>query len=405
MKGLLPSFVTYFCAGFMLAIPLALAMVFINPVFGLLLVGVYYSWCFFLWDHLRLLRQRELGSALRLALASGLPIDRVLAPEIPVKTVWSWCERAIQWVVPFPFFRPIWDMRYGYLALRKRAADLYLAGQGEEALALPGLLCRDDLFDIRVGQASPDRSDLKEREDLDLVPRLMTLVPGLFYPLLVLILVVVITLLWSVFVAPKIARIFLEFNLPLPALTQWVLAWANSVLAGILPILLVTGAILMAAYYESPLRWWLPGLKGIFGTHGRGLILSALGHLVNRAMPLDKAIAWLLTSKAADGTGTRRLNRLARFLDSGMDASKALYQSRLVRQSEAAWLATTPASGRFGHALVELGQSLQAIALRRLELRTILATTLGTVVVGLVVATTVLAIFTPLIELISWITP
>ena len=140
MKGLLPSFVTYFCAGFMLAIPLALAMVFINPVFGLLLVGVYYSWCFFLWDHLRLLRQRELGSALRLALASGLPIDRVLAPEIPAKTVWSWCERAIQWVVPFPFFRPIWDMRYGYLALRKRAADLYLAGQGEEALALPGLL-------------------------------------------------------------------------------------------------------------------------------------------------------------------------------------------------------------------------------------------------------------------------
>jgi type II secretory pathway component PulF len=77
----------------------------------------------------------------------------------------------------------------------------------------------------------------------------------------------------------------------------------------------------------------------------------------------------------------------------------------LVRQSEAAWLATTPASGRFGHALVELGQSLQSIALRRLELRTILATTLGTVVVGLVVATTVLAIFTPLIELISWITP
>lgn len=106
------------------------------------------------------------------------------------------------------FFRPIWDMRYGYLALRKRAANLYLAGQGEEALALPGLLCRDDLFDIRVGQASPDRSDLNEREDLDLVPRLMTLVPGLFYPLLVLILVVAITLLWSVFVAPKIARIF-----------------------------------------------------------------------------------------------------------------------------------------------------------------------------------------------------
>jgi general secretion pathway protein F/type IV pilus assembly protein PilC/MSHA biogenesis protein MshG len=197
----------------------------------------------------------------------------------------------------------------------------------------------------------------------------------------------------------------LEFNVPLPALTQWVLAWANSVLAGILPILLVIGAILMAAYYESPLRWWLPGLKGIFGTHGRGLILSALGHLVNRSMPLDKAIAWLQTAKAADGTGTRRLTRLSSLLETGMDASKALYQSGLVRQSEAAWLATTPASGRFGSALAELGQSLQALALRRLERRSIIVTTLGTVVVGVVVATTVLAIFTPLIELITWLTP
>ncbi len=405
MKGLSPGFIMYFCAGIVLAIPLALAMVFINPVFGLLMVGVYYSWCFFLWDHLRLLRQRELGSALRLALASGLPIDRVLTPEIPTRTFWSWGERAILWVVPFPFFRPIWDMRYGYSALRKRAADLYLAGRVEEALALPGLICRDDLFDIRVGLASPDRADLNERDDLDLVPRLMTLVPGLFYPLLVLILVVVVTLFWSVLVAPKIARIFLEFNVPLPALTQWVLAWANSVLAGILPILLVMGSILMAAYYESPLRWWLPGLKGIFGTHGRGLILSALGHLVNRAMPLDKAIAWLQTAKAADGTGTRRLTRLSRLLETGMDASKALYQSGLARQSEAAWLATTPASGRFGSALAELGQSLQGLALRRLERRSIIVATLGTVVVGVVVATTVLAIFTPLIELITWLTP
>lgn len=392
-------------AGFMLAIPLVVAMVFINPVVGLLGVGVYYCWCFFLWDHLRLLRQRELGSALRLALASGLPLDRVLVPEKPAAGIWSRCEQLALWLVPFPLFRPIWDMRYGYTALRNRAASLYLAGRTDDALSLPGLLSRDDLFDIRIGQASPECVRLKERDNLDLTPTLMSLVPGLFYPLVVLVLVVVVTLFWSVYIAPKMARIFQEFGLTLPPITQWLLTSSQCVLSAILPILLLTGAVLLAAYYESPLRWWMPGLKGIFGTHGRGMILAALGDLVKQAMPLEKAAVWLQEAKVADGTGSRRLARLSRLLETVLEPSTALCQSGLARPSEAAWLATTPASGRFGDALSELGQSLQSLAQRRLVRRTIAATTTGTVVVGLVVATTVLAIFIPLIDLISWLTP
>lgn len=399
-----PGFFRRLFAAFLMGLPLIPVSIVVGPVFGFLLVLGFYCWAFFIWDHMRLLRQRELAAGLRLALASGMPLDRVLASGPDSRGPWGWLEATALWLVPFPMYWLVWERRFGHGALQARARDLLRSGHGTEVLSMPGLLARDDLFELRVSQGAPGPIP-SSRDDSALTPRLLALVPGLLYPVVMMLLLVIITLFWSIFLAPKMARIFQDFGLPLPWLTLMVLESSRLVMTGLLPVLLLLTGLLSLAYYETPLRWWMPGLRGVFAPHGRGMILAALGDLVSRAMPLDQAVRWLLEGHTTDGTGRRILNRLGSGVASGTEPAKAMAQAGLVNAPEAAWLATTVASGRFPAALVELGQSLQSLAIRRLERRVTLIGTAGTVAVGLVVGATVLAIFIPLIELIGWLTP
>lgn len=399
-----PGFLSRLAAAFLMALPLVPACLVFGPVFGFLLVGGFYCWAFFIWDHMRLLRQRELAAGLRLALASGMPLDRVLASGPGSEGIWGWLETTALWFIPFPMCWLVWERRFGHGALQAKARDLLLSGHGTEVLSMPGLLARDDLFELRICQGAPGPITFS-RDDNTLTPRLLQLVPGLVYPVVVMMILVIITLFWSIFIAPKIARIFEEFGLPLPWLTLWVLGSARVLMSWLLPALLALTGVLAFAYNDTPLRWWMPGLRGIFEPHGRGMILAALGALTARAMPLEQAIRWLLDGNVTKGTGRRMLTKLAAAVDTGLEPAKALAQAGLVNGPEAAWLATTVASGRFSEALVELGQSLQSLAIRRLERRVVLIGTTGTVAVGLVVGATVLAIFVPLIDLIGWLTP
>lgn len=399
-----PGFFRRLAAALLIGLPLVPACLVLGPVFGFLLVFGYYCWAFFIWDHMRLLRQRELASVLRLAMASGMPLDRVLAEAPGSRGLWGWLEITALWFVPFPLCWLVWERRFGHRALQDRAREMLLAGHGTEVLSMPGLLARDDHFDLCTSRGEVGGIST-EKEDNALTPRLLALVPGLIYPFLLMLLLVTITLFWSIFIAPKLAKIFYEFNVPLPALTRFLMDSSHQVLSWLLPALLALGALMLMAYYETPFRWWLPGLRGIFSPHGRGMILSALGDLTGQGMPLDKAVQTLLQANASDGTGRRILRRLGTALAKGTEPPKALAQSGLVYSSEAGWLATTIASGRFAAALVELGLSLQSLAIRRLERRVVLLGTTGTMVVGMVVATTVLAIFIPLVELIGWLTP
>lgn len=399
-----PGFFRRLAAALLMGLPLVPACVVLGPVFGFLLVLGFYCWAFFIWDHMRLLRQRELAAGLRLALASGVPLERVLGSGPERGGARGWLETTGLWFVPFPLYWLVWERQFGHGALQARARGMLLSGHGPEVLSMPGLLARDDLFELRICQGAP-RWIAPPREDSSLTPRLLAQVPGLLYPLVMMTLLVIITLFWSIFIAPKIARIFQEFGLPLPWLTLLVLDSSSVVMSWLLPAMLVVTGILAMAYYETPLRWWMPGLRGIFAPHGRGMILAALGDLTARSMPLEEAIHWLLEGNATDGTGRRMLSQLALAVAKGLEPARAMAQAGLVNTPEAAWLATTVASGRFPAALVELGQSLQTLAIRRLERRVILTGTIGTVAVGLVVGTTVLAIFIPLIDLIGWLTP
>ena len=67
-----PGFFRRLAAALLMGLPLVPACIVLGPVFGFLLVLGFYCWAFFIWDHMRLLRQRELAAGLRLALASGV---------------------------------------------------------------------------------------------------------------------------------------------------------------------------------------------------------------------------------------------------------------------------------------------------------------------------------------------
>jgi protein transport protein HofC len=79
---------------------------------------------------------------------------------------------------------------------------------------------------------------------------------ALRYPLIVLsvALLVVMAMLW--FVLPEFAAIYQTFNTPLPVLTRGVMATANLLHQGMLPLLIgPAGAIFLAKRYQHNARW------------------------------------------------------------------------------------------------------------------------------------------------------
>lgn len=404
MRAIRPGIPTRLAAAFLMALPLVPACLVLGPVLGTLAVLGFHGWVFFIWDHMRLLRQRELAAGLRLAMGAGMPLDGALVPARANRGAWGWIETAALWAFPFPLYWPLWEQRFGYESLKARARELLAGGHGTEVLAMPGLLARDDLFDLRVAGRTK-ALDSAGNDDDSLSPRLLALVPSLAYPLVVMLMVVMITLFWSIIVSPRVERIFTEFGVPLPWLTVMVLEWTRALMSLLLPALALVSVALVMAYHETPLRWWMPGLRGVFAPHGRGMILEALGRMLATGLTIDAGATWLIEGGATDGSGSRMLKRLLTAAEQGAPPPEALARAGLVNHGEAAWLGTTIASGRFPAALGELGQSLQALALRRLHRRVTFVGTSGTVLVGIIVGTAVLAIFIPLIDLIGWLTP
>jgi len=279
----------------------------------------------------------------------------------------------------------------------------------KHAALLPGRYARVVKAGIASGQLAPTLLNLSNH--LRLMSQTRQLVTRtLAYPAVVLAAAVAIFLMVSWLVVPQFKQIFDEWGAELPALTKLFLAFSEAV-----PTLaLAAGVVVLAAAALWLVSGWsaggraareqlvmmVPLLGGLLRDSLRARFLRALAYGVSSGLPLPESIRL-----GSDATGSpwaaRDAEAVARKVEAGAPSQAACVGSRLV---PALVGYAVQVGGNQDDTQRALNRLAQTYAARAVQTQTILQTWLtpaAVLVLGLFIALLILALFTPMLQMID----
>jgi type II secretory pathway component PulF len=213
----------------------------------------------------------------------------------------------------------------------------------------------------------------------------------------------VVTFLMLV-IMPKYKRIFVEFGESMPLITDVLLdSWTVIELSSI-PIALGVAAALMAVLaviFSPSVRWRTPLIGQLYRWGVQGEILRTLGRLLATGQTVPHALGFLMRSTVLPEVATRRLGDATTAVESGQPLNESLNRVGLLPAPMSALLRTSEAVGTLPWALVELGDNLVARAYRVVQRLSLAVAPVLIVLVGSLVGFVVLAMFLPLIQLLT----
>ena len=304
------------------------------------------------------------------------------------------------------------DERVGSLGARAaRGLAQYLeAGVPlPEALRLAGIrLPTDALVAVRVGSQTgslPEALDQIARGSSDLDTALRSILEKCVYLCAVACMLLGILVFLMLKIVPVFAKMFQEFELELPAMTQ-LLVYVSSLAVRYwfipfpfwLLLMFVLGIGLL--YYVGLLPRDVPGVNRLALRSDGALVMRALAWGVRRGVPLGTVLGLLAQVYPRSGIRTR-LQAAGYRLQSGAHWCDSLRTENLIRPVDQAVLKSAERAGNLAWALQEMADS----TLRRLILRLRFALAVGfpalLLLFGGVVAFFVISLFIPLIALIQ----
>ncbi|MEX0820421.1 MAG: type II secretion system F family protein [Pirellulaceae bacterium] len=206
-------------------------------------------------------------------------------------------------------------------------------------------------------------------------------------------------------IVPVFARMFEEFELELPLMTQLLVAMSEYIVNYWflyfpffcwIPLFLLIGLLHYIGWLPRNLpfiNWFVLRLDG-------GLVMRCLALSVKQQRPLPEMI-WLLSRLYPKSSVRKRLRRAGQALNNGEHWCAALRQAKLLRSSDVAILTAAERSGNLEWALEEMADS----SLRRLAYRLRLGVNVLFPVVlcifGMFIGFVVLSLFMPLVSLIQ----
>jgi type II secretory pathway component PulF len=207
-------------------------------------------------------------------------------------------------------------------------------------------------------------------------------------------------------IVPVFQRMFEEFGLKLPALTQLVIdvsrwyvqrGWyLTAPLAVLIPWMFVLGFL----YYVGWMPRDFPFVWRLFRRYDGALVLRGLALAVRREMPLPEAMRIIGEAYPIRNIGNR-LEFAANQVAAGMDWLASLRQANLISRTDAALLAAAVRVGNLDWALEEIAESAMRRQIYWLQsiLQVLFPITL--LCMGGVVCFFVVGLFLPLISLIQ----
>jgi type IV pilus assembly protein PilC len=291
-----------------------------------------------------------------------------------------------------------------------RLAEL-LEGGTPLSLALADTRVRlplDALVAVRVGIETGDLGTAlatvgKHDDDADMLLR--SIFEKVFYLGVVANVLVGILTFIMLKIVPVYAKMFEEFELDLPKMTQllvfisdyivnyWFLFFPFSIF---LPLFLFVGTLHYIGWLPRNLpfvNWFVLRLDG-------ALVMRCLALSIKQQRPLTEMI-WLLTKLYPKTSVRKRLLRAGQALNNGENWCQALRQAKLIRSSDAAILTAAERSGNLEWALEEMADSsIRRLAYRlRLALNVLFPAVLF--VFGMFIGFVVISLFMPLLSLIQ----
>lgn len=213
-----------------------------------------------------------------------------------------------------------------------------------------------------------------------------------------------------IFIVPAFRQIFLDFSMDLPRVTQTFLdvtaVFKGSGLAALFVIVLSLGALAALVLFFCYLAD-VPVLQGLtdrlmFARH-RGQLLRLLAIAAERGQPFAKTLQNLAMGhpQFPVGCAQRPLQKSMRAAASGVDWKDALARVGLLKRHELPLLAAAEKSNNLPWALRALSERIVNRSHARWEAVRGVATVGATIVVGLLVMWFCVAMFAPLVKLIS----
>jgi type II secretory pathway component PulF len=254
---------------------------------------------------------------------------------------------------------------------------------------------------VETGQMGPAlRMSIRHNDYFERIMR--EVMAKYFYVTAILIAGVGIVNFLMLKIVPVWVKMFEEFELELPSLTQLNVALAEDAMPAIFlvyPVLLVM-LLVGVSYYVRWSRYELPLFNRLWLRCDGALVMRALALAVRQQRPLGAAIYMLAQQYPYPSVG-KRLSRASAQIDNGVNWCEALHAVGLLTWPDAALIKAAERVGNLPWALEELSES----ALRRLAYRLRVLVSIGFPLVillcGLLVFMIVVGMFLPLISMIQ----
>jgi type IV pilus assembly protein PilC len=366
------------------------------------------GWLTYVYFRYRFVRQDELVQVLAGAADANVPLIpaiRAYVRDRPSEGQWGWWDVTLLFAFPPGY----WLMHQRHTFDRRAAdvADALEDGQSlHEALrSVRGAAPSDVVVAASVGETTGRLSECLRRSDRDRLAGVwIEIIPRLAYPLALLIFVVGIATYFMSNIMPRINKIFDDFKQPLPDTTVYLnAAWAH-LSEWWMVIAVVCGAVLglLALVIASPrIRWHLPLIGRAYRWEVQGLILRMLGELVAAGRPFPESFARLAETADFPPVVRGRIDAARRAIERGDSMADSMYRAGLLPASMAPLVRAAQRAHTLPWALSELGEMLAGRATRMVRRVSLVLSPMMVLGVGTIVGFIVLAMFLPLIQLLT----
>lgn len=376
---------------------------FFTPSIIALLVTAIVFWIVLAFFHYRYLRQEELLQLLTMATATQAPLVSSLLVYLKDRPRDRWHQFWVAMLV-FPLYYVAWHRQNsfdrklgGVIVLLRQGVPLHIALE-----EVPGVASRETILATAVGETTGRLHDC-----LNSVPRwrLATVwldaLPRWIYPLAILLWMAVVGGFLQIFIAPKFEKIFEDFHMKLPWLTELLIEIGRSFSLVILLAMLASLLLVSMLLASSTLCWHVPVLGHFYRMQSQGRVLQMLGLLLQAGKTVPEAFQVLVELGSFAPVVHRRLWRTKNRVEQGEPLPETLRCQGLLSRNMLPLVQAAQRADNLPWALAELGDNLNRRLVRQVQRLTMIAFPLLVVAAGVIVGLFVLGYFLPLIELIS----
>jgi len=236
------------------------------------------------------------------------------------------------------------------------------------------------------------------------------IIGAMVYPITVITFAALIVTFIMVYIVPKFEEIFVEFEVPLPALTKFVIGAARSmrfrwpyfvIPAIVIPILYkVVRVTRVGRYVVDFIKLHLP----LFGTIANKSVVSrfarTLGTLVASGVPILEALN-ITRDTCGNEVVARAIGKVHDSIREGETMEEPLRQSKICDEMVVNMVAVGEETGELDRMLIKVSDTYDDDVDTAVESMTSLLEPLMVVTLALIVGTIVISLFMPLIQLIS----